>query len=81
MDTQMIMVFINGVIRMWWLWLILGAFAALMWKTPNRPRRGRGKTQASKAHQDFMAQTSGAPTSNGCISPVYLSNNQDRDHF
>ncbi len=67
--------------------LFLLAFVTIIWKAwrgrnnPKYKTRRTASNYAENAHKDLMAHTSGTPMSNGCISPIYLSNNQNRDHF
>ncbi len=62
---------------------VLGVLVAIIWKMPKHKGRGKrsGVNQAEVANQDFMARVNGQPQSNGLISPVFLSNDHNRDRF
>lgn len=50
-------------------------------KNPKNKASGTFVNQAEIANQDLMSQVSGIPNSKGIISPLYYSNQQNRDQF
>lgn len=80
MNMDMIMIAVNGAIGVWWLWVLIGIAVVGLFRKNKSTNNHHGASLVGNTHQDFMAQTSGAPTSNGCISPVYLSNDNS-NHF
>lgn len=63
--------------------LFVLAFLTIFWKAwrgRNNPKY-KASNYAENANKDFTSQVTGAPMSNGSISPIYLSNDQNRDRF
>lgn len=66
--------------------LILLAFAVFLnarreRKNPRNIKMGYSAYIHSDASQDLMSQVSGTARRDGSISPLYYSNQQNRDHF
>jgi hypothetical protein len=72
---------VSNMIDAWPFWLVVSIFAAIVWKMPKHKGKRSGVNQADIANKDFLARVNGQPQSNGLISPVFLSNNHNRDKF